>query len=190
MAGAAGAGGELLFQVERDGETASYAAPHHERSTLHSKAGEVQYASANTKVLYHTSIIHAARRTPKDAHRESLLGRSLRSLVGEMRRQYFNATLTRGGVTLRGEGDVTHLMRTCRDPDVLAWAWLAWHDTIGPPARPLFTRAVGVMNSAARRAGECLVQDDPPLSIPSPFPPLPFLPPPALCSQSPSHSTF
>ncbi|MPC65124.1 Angiotensin-converting enzyme [Portunus trituberculatus] len=97
-------------------------------------------------------MLHLITRGPRYTQMQA---RSLRSLVGEMRRQYSNATLSHGGVTLRGEGDVTHLMRTCRDPGVLLWAWRAWHDTIGPPARPLFTRAVGVMNSAARQAGVC-----------------------------------
>ncbi|XP_063862222.1 angiotensin-converting enzyme-like [Scylla paramamosain] len=95
-------------------------------------------------------MLHLITRGPRYTRKQA---RSLRSLVGEMRRQYSNATLTRGGVTLHGEGDVTHLMRTCRDPGVLAWAWQAWHDTLGPSARPLFTRAVSVMNSAARRGG-------------------------------------
>lgn len=111
---------------------------------------------------------------------KNIVDRSLASLLGAMRRQYSNATLTRGSVTFRGEGDVTHLMRTCRDPDVLVWAWGAWHDTLGPQIRPLFTRAVDVMNSAARRGGGCLEQGGLPPSQPGKRP----------CGRCVSQSSF
>ncbi|KAK8731554.1 hypothetical protein OTU49_007367, partial [Cherax quadricarinatus] len=37
--------------------------------------------------------------------------------------------------------------------EVLAWAWRAWHDALGPPMRPLYAQAVSIMNQAARNAG-------------------------------------
>ncbi|XP_050690333.1 angiotensin-converting enzyme-like [Eriocheir sinensis] len=81
------------------------------------------------------------------------LQRSLGSLVGALRRRYSNTTVTLGHVTLRGEADLTRLMTSSRDPELLTAAWRGWHDALSAAAAPLFTRAVAVMNSAARRGG-------------------------------------
>nr|XP_027208712.1 angiotensin-converting enzyme-like [Penaeus vannamei] len=78
---------------------------------------------------------------------------TLTSLVARMRSIYNSVTLFRGGLTLRGEGDVTSFMRTSRDPELLLWAWTSWRDVVGPPLRPLFARTVEVADVAARRGG-------------------------------------
>ncbi|XP_042204393.1 angiotensin-converting enzyme-like [Homarus americanus] len=95
-------------------------------------------------------MLHLITRGPRYTASQA---RRLSSLVSRMRGCYSTLILTHGLHTYRGERDITTLMRTSRDPDLLLWAWVAWHNALGPPIRPLFTQAVTIMNQAARMGG-------------------------------------
>ncbi|XP_066955802.1 angiotensin-converting enzyme-like [Macrobrachium rosenbergii] len=84
-------------------------------------------------------MLHLISRGPKYTSR---LARSLSSLVSAMRQVYSDAP--------KSERDMNHLMSASRDAQTLRKAWEAWHLSVGPPIRPLFTQAVIVMNNAAR----------------------------------------
>ncbi|XP_069173897.1 angiotensin-converting enzyme-like protein Ace3 [Procambarus clarkii] len=95
-------------------------------------------------------MLHLITRGPRYTTHQA---RSLTTLVSRMRLRYSSLTLTHNRTVYRGQRDLTALMRTSRDPQLLLWAWRAWHDALGPPIRPLFTQAVRVMNQGARSAG-------------------------------------
>ncbi|XP_068201870.1 angiotensin-converting enzyme-like [Palaemon carinicauda] len=87
-------------------------------------------------------MLHLITRGPRYTSR---LARSLSSLVSTMRQIYSEAP--------KSERDMNHFMSASRDADALRRTWESWHLTVGPPMRPLFARAVVVMNKAARQGG-------------------------------------
>ena len=50
--------------------------------------------------------------------------------------------------------DLYRLMASSRDYDELEWAWKAWRDEVGAPARADYTRYVELKNKAAQANGE------------------------------------
>ncbi|XP_059473933.1 angiotensin-converting enzyme-like [Neocloeon triangulifer] len=55
--------------------------------------------------------------------------------------------------SLHLDPELVSILKTSRDPVMLAFAWKSWRDVVGPPSRPRFVRLVELSNTAAKRNG-------------------------------------
>ncbi|MBL0219925.1 MAG: M2 family metallopeptidase [Myxococcales bacterium] len=67
-----------------------------------------------------------------------------------MQTTYFRGVCDR---ECRGADHFLDILHTAKDPVALRDAWLAWHDGVGRPERPLFENFVPLANAGARAAG-------------------------------------
>jgi len=105
----------------------------------------LDYDTARKLNILRGALVLAAPSTPGAAAELNEITTRLQSMYGKGR-----ATLD--GKEITGD-EAEERMGTLRDPRKLQEVWTSWHNNVGRPMRPLYTRMVEIANQGARELG-------------------------------------
>jgi peptidyl-dipeptidase A len=95
--------------------------------------------------ILRTDLVLAAPSAPGAATELNDIATKLQSMYGKGR-------ATHRGKTITGD-DAEELMGTLRNPAELSEVWQSWHENVGRPMRPDYTRLVEIANQGAKELG-------------------------------------
>ncbi|HET9459731.1 MAG TPA: M2 family metallopeptidase, partial [Sphingomicrobium sp.] len=123
-----------------------------EKSVQYAKAAAVyaqvpglDFDTARKLNILRTALVLPAPSTPGAATELNELATKLQSMYGKGR-----ATLD--GKEIAGD-EAEEKMGTLRNPEQLKEVWTSWHNNVGRPMRPLYTRMVEIANDGAKELG-------------------------------------
>lgn len=95
--------------------------------------------------MLRAALVLPAPTTPGAAQQLSDLSTKLGSF-------YAKGKGVRGGKPINGS-DIEAAMGDSRDPNELKEMWVSWHDNVGAPMRPDYTKLVGIANQGSKELG-------------------------------------
>lgn len=74
-------------------------------------------------------------------------------IKSRLQRIYSGAKINVNGKIYFGESEMNRLMMESRNFSTLLYAWMGWHNTIGPESKDLFEEMIKIENEGAKAAG-------------------------------------
>lgn len=74
-------------------------------------------------------------------------------IKSRLQRIYSGAKINVDGKIYLGESEMNGLMMESRNFSTLLYAWIGWHNTIGPESKDLFEEMIKIENEGAKAAG-------------------------------------